>query len=54
MGPTEELATEAHISKVIDRIDAVAQDGGTEVYVEILVKPGHRLKRSEATEPTES
>lgn len=54
VGPTEELATEAHISKVIDRIDAVAQDGGTEVYVEILVKPGHRLKRSEATEPTES
>ena len=54
VGPSEDSATEAHISKVIDRIDAVAQDGATEVYVEILVKPGHRLKRVESTETTES
>ncbi len=52
VGLDEDSATEAHISTVIKRIDALSQDGATAVYVEILVKPGHRRKRPDATEPT--
>jgi hypothetical protein len=47
VGLEEESATEAHISAVIERMDALSEQGATAVYVEILVKPGVRTKREQ-------
>ena len=38
-----------HLAEVTGAIDAIAAEGGAEVYVEILSKPGHRTKK--AVEP---
>jgi len=42
VGLDEATATDTHIAAVIKRLDELAQQGATAVYVEILVKPGHR------------
>ena len=54
VGPSEASATETHISQVIPRISAVAEAGGVEVYVEILVKPGYRKKRVDTASETDN
>jgi hypothetical protein len=48
VGLDEDSAIEAHLSEVIERIGALALDGATAVFVEILVKPGVRTKRASA------
>jgi hypothetical protein len=42
-GKTEPTAR--HLAEVTVAIDAIAAEGGAEVYVEILSKPGHRTKK---------
>ena len=34
-----------HLAEMAPAIDQAAKDGATEVYVEILAKPGHRAKK---------
>ncbi|WP_026435652.1 DUF6172 family protein [Acidovorax sp. JHL-9] len=45
-GSTAETAAVAHLSALIRLIDGVAREGGTQFYVEILAKGGHRRARS--------
>ncbi len=47
VGLDEDTAADVHISAVIEQIDALSKGGATDVYVEILVKPGVRQKRSQ-------
>jgi len=42
VGADSDVAEEVHVSKLGAAIDAVAQPGEGEVYVEILAKPGRR------------
>jgi hypothetical protein len=44
-GPAQDTATVVHLTEVIPMIDALVQSGGTQFYVEILVKHGHRKPR---------
>jgi hypothetical protein len=44
-GATEEAAAMAHLSQLTPLIDAHVQGGGTQFYVEILAKHGHRTAR---------
>ena len=48
VGPQEDAAEPVHVAELIQRIDTLAADGGTHVYVEILAKPGHRSVRADA------
>ena len=45
VGLDEDSAEEVHIAGVIGRIDALSKEGAPAVYVEILVKDGHRLNK---------
>ena len=60
VGDDEESATEAHISEVTNRMQAVFDSGNATVYVEILAKPGVRkstamaAKRNAAASPVKS
>lgn len=42
IGPEEAEAAPVHVADLIKRLDALAADGGSHVYIEILAKPGHR------------
>ncbi len=44
-GPTEAGAEPAHLSALGALVDAAARDGGVQVYIEILARPGHRQPR---------
>jgi len=44
-GPTQESAAVAHLAELMPLIDGVATSGGTQFYVEILAKHGHRKPR---------
>ena len=44
-GLTQELAEPAHLATLTGLIDAVAKADGAQFYVEVLVKPGHRVAR---------
>ena len=44
-GATEAAAQPAHLSTLIGLIDGVAKEGGSQFYVEILVKPAQRKAR---------
>jgi Family of unknown function (DUF6172) len=46
VGPDKNEPTIKHLAEVTGAIDAIAAAGGTEVYVEILSKPGHRTKKT--------
>jgi hypothetical protein len=41
-GLTPDAAEPAHVAALIGLIDGVAKEGGSQFYVEILAKPGHR------------
>lgn len=43
-GPDEESASTEDVRNIIKRIDAIAQAGAEAVYVEILAKPGVRVR----------
>ena len=45
-GTTAEAAEVVHLSALTGLMDAVAKESGSQFYVEILVKPGHRKKRA--------
>ncbi len=46
-GATSEAAEVVHLATLTALIDAVAKEAGSQFYVEILVKPGHRKPRPE-------
>lgn len=48
VGPDEESAAVEDVRDVVKRIDAIAAAGAEAVYVEILAKPGVRVRRPKA------
>jgi hypothetical protein len=46
-GLSAEAAQTALLSELIGLVDAAARDGASQVYVELLAKPGHRAPRPE-------
>ena len=44
-GPRRRPAETVHLSALTALVDGVAKEGGTQFYVEILAKPGHRRSR---------
>jgi hypothetical protein len=44
-GSSQEVAEVVHLSDLTGRMDTVAQEGGTQFYVEILAKHGHRTSK---------
>jgi hypothetical protein len=46
IGASRESAEVVHLSALIGHLDALARDGGTQAYVEILAKPGVRRPRA--------
>lgn len=53
-GSTQEASQIAHVAELITLIDAVVKDGGTQFYVEILAKHGHRQARPASTGDAEN
>jgi glycerophosphoryl diester phosphodiesterase len=49
-GTTPETASVAHIAELIPLIDALVQSQGTQFYIEILSKHGHRQARQKPVE----
>ncbi|MFW2357636.1 DUF6172 family protein [Hydrogenophaga sp.] len=48
-GATKDTAEVVHLSALMASLDAVAKEGATEAYVEILAKPGVRQARPPGT-----
>jgi hypothetical protein len=44
-GRTQDAAQVVHLATLTEHMDAVAQEGGEQFYVEILAKHGHRKPR---------
>lgn len=52
-GPTSDAATETHVAEITAQIDDLVLSGGTQFYVEILAKHGHRQAKPAApVDPT--
>ena len=51
LGVDEDSAVPLHLAELFKRIDTLAEDGATEVYVEILAKPGVRQSRGAHNKP---
>jgi len=49
-GPGQDTAAVVHLAELMPMIDALAQSGGTQFYVEILAKHGHRRPRVSAAD----
>jgi hypothetical protein len=47
-GTTEATASVAHLAELIPLIDALVKSDGTQFYIEILAKHGHRQVRAGA------
>lgn len=47
-GPSAEEAAATHLAEITPQIDALVLSGGTQFYVEILAKHGHRKARVES------
>lgn len=45
IGPAEDAAKPVHVAELVAQMEALAADGCSHVYVEILAKPGHRTPR---------
>ena len=45
-GPSAEEAVVTHLAEITPQIDALVLGGGTQFYVEILAKHGHRQARA--------
>ncbi len=50
LGATPESAAAAHVAELTALIDAVVQSGGSQFYVEILARHGHRKPREPAAQ----
>ena len=50
-GKSAESAEEIHVSEITKPIDTAAEEKWDAVYIEILVKPGHRSKKESPTAP---
>ena len=48
-GATKDSAQVVHLSALMTSLDAVAKEGATEAYVEVLAKPGVRQSRPSGT-----
>ena len=48
-GATEAAAQPAHLSALIGLVDALAKEGGSQFYIEILAKPAQRKARPAET-----
>jgi hypothetical protein len=48
-GATKDSAQVVHLSALMTSLDAVAKEGATEAYVEVLAKPGVRQARPSGT-----
>ena len=46
-GADEAAAEPVHLAELSKRIEAIQAEGGLECYVEVLAKPGKRMKKSE-------
>jgi hypothetical protein len=44
-GPTPEAAEVVHLATLTALIDAIVKEAGSQFYLEILAKPGHRKAR---------
>jgi hypothetical protein len=53
-GSTSEQAETVHLNDITGRIDAIAQQGGTQFYVEVLAKPRQRQRRPESASDAEA
>lgn len=55
LGRDADSAETVHAAALIGALDALAQSGATQAYVEVLAKPGHRSRRpadaAEAADP---
>ena len=49
-GPTAENATEIHLSEINKCIDSAEEQQLESFYLEIMVKPGHRMKKTSPKE----
>ena len=49
-GATEQTSVLAHVNELIGLIDAAAQNGEKQFYIEILARHGHRKPRSPGAE----
>lgn len=47
-GATEAAAVVVHLAELTPQIDGLVKSGGTQFYVEILAKHGHRTARDQA------
>ena len=47
-GPTEATAAVVHLAELTPLMDGLVKSGGTQFYVEILAKHGHRKPRDQA------
>jgi len=47
-GSAQDTAQVAHVAELIALMDALSKSGGTQFYVEILAKHGHRQVRDKA------
>jgi hypothetical protein len=52
-GTTEATAEPVHFAALIASVDALANDGSEQIYVEVVVKPGHRVLKLVSVEPQE-
>jgi Family of unknown function (DUF6172) len=52
-GATKDTAQVVHLSALMASLDAVAREGATEAYVEVLAKPGVRRARPSGTSAKE-
>lgn len=48
-GSSQDTAQVAHLAELIPLIDALVKSQGTQFYIEILAKHGHRQARPQAT-----
>ena len=53
-GASEATASVAHVAELVPLIDALVKSAGTQFYVEILAKHGHRQTRVHAENRAES
>lgn len=49
-GASAEAAQAVHVAELSKQIDTVLAEGATECYIEILAKPGKRMKKTDPTQ----
>lgn len=53
VGKDADSSAKAHVEEIVPAIDTATKEGWTQIYIEILAKPGHRgLRRPKQSEST--